>query len=237
MASYSGITPSSKTDRLYYFDTYVSGLSAVVTEHAIAGVNSYIVTNQTVFHPQGGGQPSDSGAFTFKGEVYEVTRLEEDRERGCIKHYYSHRDDLSGLEGETVSLTIDIGKRLLYAKLHTGGHLIANLVQDVYPQLRGYKGNHFPGGQAYVVFKGSPLPPPKELEEKVNSQLGSIIAEKRAVHVDNDTSPRRVRIEGYESHPCGGTHVKNTEELEGISIRSVRKIKQELKVGYNLPEA
>lgn len=47
-------------------------------------------------------------------------------------------------------------KRLLFTRYHSGGHLLSLAVNQLYPELDGYKGNHFPG-QAFVVFERSVL--------------------------------------------------------------------------------
>lgn len=59
----------------------------------------------------------------------------------------------------------DLAKRSHASKLHTMNHLISAVVEEKYPNLHAFKCNHFPaGGQAYVLFQGSPIPDKAELK-------------------------------------------------------------------------
>ena len=58
------------------------------------------------------------------------------------------------LKGDKVIQVIDRAKRLLYSRLHSAGHLLEDTVNQIYPSLKGIRANHFPDGQAFVVFAG-----------------------------------------------------------------------------------
>lgn len=70
---------------------------------------------------------------------------------------------------------IDAGARLQHAQLHTVSHLIADLVHQRHPELQGAKGNHFPGGQSSVTFKG-PCPDKAQLKAQLEADLAAAIA-------------------------------------------------------------
>ena len=48
---------------------------------------------------------------------------------------------------------------------------------------------------------------------------------------------RRVTIEGLQTDPCGGTHVRTTADLTGIQITRVRTKKGQLKLSYTAQHA
>ena len=214
------------TERVYYRDTYLAELEAVVLRSGSDEVGFYFVPDRTIFHAQGGGQPADPGFVDVDGQKHRVVNLQEEGDE--IKHYIDRV--ISG----KIRLTIDLTERSLFAKLHSAGHLLAGVVKELYPELEGYRGNHFPGGQAFVMFKGNTLPEKDSFKLAVENRLAEVIGEARAIHVNNETSPRLVQIEGFRAYPCGGTHVKNTGELTNLTLRSIKAQKGELKVGYDI---
>jgi alanyl-tRNA synthetase len=73
------LTAAPPTKKLYLQDTYlltcISTLLAI--EDASTDAPAAVVLNQTVFHPQGGGQPSDVGTLTGEGFLFEVSAVKQ----------------------------------------------------------------------------------------------------------------------------------------------------------------
>ena len=64
----------------YLKDTYIYQLQTKIAE-----VNeSKVVFEDTVFHPQGGGQPNDKGFMVVNGHKYEITAAAADKETGKV---------------------------------------------------------------------------------------------------------------------------------------------------------
>ena len=49
------------TNRLYYDDSRITTHKAIIVE--INAENNSVILDETIFHPQGGGQPSDLGTI------------------------------------------------------------------------------------------------------------------------------------------------------------------------------
>ena len=139
--------------------------------------NHVVVTEQTIFHPQGGGQPSDVGTITGSksGITFAVAAVRMDAVRdGQVLHFgrFSPPSPPSALAsaptpppsdgvgfqvGETVEQAIDTEKRLLYSRLHTAGHVLGAAVKLlVEKEVEGFdelKASHFPDSAA-CEFQG-----------------------------------------------------------------------------------
>jgi Ser-tRNA(Ala) deacylase AlaX len=226
--------------RVYYQDTYQDKLNgASVLSAGKDDKGNYISLDKTLFHPQGGGQPSDEGNIILSdGTKVKIVALSENKTTGEIFHY--HQSDVNAFKiNQLVNMEIDLEKRKLFAKLHTGGHLIANLMEKEY-KLEGYKGNHFPGGQAWVVFKGSPMPDKAIAEKKLVTLLEQAIADNLPISITYPVDSvkgavRTLQIGHNSTYPCGGTHLKSTKELEGtIVVRNIKIQKGEMRVGYDV---
>jgi alanyl-tRNA synthetase len=93
-----------------------------------------LVLDATIFHPQGGGQPSDVGVIALaetdgKSAASFVVESVSKDEKGVITHtgYFSPAASVAPSEwksGARVSLKVDAVTRQNHARLHSAGHLI-----------------------------------------------------------------------------------------------------------------
>ncbi|OIW26069.1 ThrRS/AlaRS common domain-containing protein [Coniochaeta ligniaria NRRL 30616] len=129
-----------------------------------------VATKETIFHPQGGGQPSDRGTITaaddpsLQLDVSLVRKLPS----GLILHAGSRAGTCSPAtttatapplftESQSVVLKIDTPTRNHHSRLHTAGHLIGLAVRGLESAIGAVtelKANHAPGS-AWVEFGGS----------------------------------------------------------------------------------
>ena len=120
--------------------------------------DSVVVTKETIFHPQGGGQPSDVGSITSStsGASFSVTavRMSADPSSAGQVFHLGRLADLahSFTPGESVTQAIDTDKRLLYSRLHTAGHVLGaavrHLLEKSVPGFDELKASHFPDSAA-----------------------------------------------------------------------------------------
>lgn len=228
----------------------------------------YILTTpSTIFHAQGGGQPSDTGTITPansndnttatpKFHVHQVRKLDP-----AILHLGIFSPLESRFTGqEEVLQSIDIPTRILHSRLHTAGHALGlaiyNLVQSgqLPADLKDGKASHYPGA-AFVEFSGL-IPGDKkaaiqaEVDELVARDLGVEIhfwskeeAERGCIGgidgaaLSENEGVRVVDIGGVGRYPCGGTHVRTLKECGRVVVRNVKRQKGVSKVGYEVVDA
>ena len=110
------------TKRLYDLDSHQTQAQSVVVSCTPADGQFDVVLDQTVFFPEGGGQPSDTG--TLGGAA--VLHVRE--EAGEIYH----RVDRALNPGETVTGVIDWARRFDFMQQHTGEHLLSFSFYDLF---------------------------------------------------------------------------------------------------------
>ncbi|OCT51559.1 hypothetical protein CLCR_08952 [Cladophialophora carrionii] len=129
--------------------------------------DSVVVTQETIFHPQGGGQPSDVGVITSpsSGARFTVSAVRHDAlNDGVVLHLGRFADvststttKPSFTPGDTVTQAIDVDKRTLYSRLHTAGHVLGaavrHLLEHEIPGFDELKASHFPDSAA-CEFQG-----------------------------------------------------------------------------------
>jgi Ser-tRNA(Ala) deacylase AlaX len=113
-----------------------------------------VLLSETIFHPQGGGQPFDKGVIIGKTIKFLVSEV---RQKGDeVQHigtFETPEDNF--VEGEEVDLEIDEEARRLNARLHSAGHLLDIALRNIgQTQLVPGKGYHFPDAP-YVEYEGN----------------------------------------------------------------------------------
>ncbi|OVE83517.1 alanine--tRNA ligase [Natronolimnobius baerhuensis] len=114
-----------KTERLYYDDQQRTQFEAIVLDVFEREEGYDIVLDQTMFYPEGGGQPADTGSLSTDDTAVDVTDVQI--EDGVILH----RTDESLGKGEFVNGQIDAGRRRQLMRHHTATHIIMHATRAV----------------------------------------------------------------------------------------------------------
>lgn len=242
-----------ETRKLYLEDTYLFDGDAVVQRvepHATG--REVIILNQTIFYPQGGGQPFDQGFISTEAARFEV---QEARLAGGQVQHIGRL--LSGciLPGESVRLEVDQARRLLNARIHSAGELICAGVRSLgHSSWYVSSAIHFPD-HANVEYEVELLPDAcsrlrETLEERVNSFISAgdlvnveILSDRSEVarrcgfvpnYIPESESVRVVTVWGELGRPCQGTHVKDIREIGLVSIRKVKSKKGRTSISYSV---
>lgn len=86
---------------------------------------------ETIFHPQGGGQPSDQGVIEFNDSIFTVEKVSKNKD-GTIQHFGKFQNKEKVFKNkDKVTLKIDKNFRILNVRLHSAGHLIDVAVRNI----------------------------------------------------------------------------------------------------------
>lgn len=209
-----------------------------------------VMVDATIFYPQGGGQPYDTGVIESDAEkfIVEETRFAD----GIVRHIGHFEKGSFGI-GEKVKLSVDEARRRLHSRLHPAGHVVDMTVAELGLPWTPGKGFHFPQGP-YVEYRGSLDGLDREkikggLEALCQKFIGENLATKvmfptsdemRRIMARNpaaivpDGKPARVVVFGEFAVPCGGTHVRTLGEIGAISIRKIKAEGANIRVGYDV---
>ena len=109
-----------RTRPLYLEDSYLKECVANVVS---VKDGKYVILDQTIFYPKGGGQPWDTGEIIKDDEVYRVVYV------GKFSGEISHEVDRAGLEeGDKVRCVLDWERRYKLMRSHTAAHVFASLL-------------------------------------------------------------------------------------------------------------
>jgi len=221
-----------------------------------------VITDETIFHPQGGGQPSDVGTISNEGSQFRVAMARMDAiDPGRVLHFGNFTGDAATIfsSGDQITQDIDADKRLLYSRYHTAGHVLGaavrHLLEKEVPGFDELKASHVPES-ASCEFLGLI---DGKWKDGIQKQVDEYIAADMPVEIDywdEDDFAREdllrlvpdksvfqsvpggklriVRIVGAEVYPCGGTHVDSTELCGKTTVRKISRSKGQSRVSYAL---
>lgn len=201
-----------------------------------------ILLDQTVFYPEGGGQPSDTGIIVYGEKVINILHAYE--KEGLVYHQADpqsiHLNDLK--TGETVNCRIDWERRFSHMQRHCGEHILSAAFYDLYGGIN--RGFHM--GEDYMTIDIS-LEVMDEFKD-MNKQMIDAVEWEANRYIWNNlpvTTTRFETREEAESHPmrkplqldedivlvcvgdinkaagcvaCCGTHPRTTGEVGLIKI-------------------
>lgn len=239
------------TNLLYLDDFTRTGCAARVIDVESDGARFCVILDQTVFYPQGGGQPYDTGVIT--GGSAQLSVQEVRLFDGIVKHFGTFVGEPFAV-GQEVACAVDVARRQLNSRLHAAGHIIDIAVGMLKLDWEPGKAFHFPDGP-YVEYHASLAHVDKEiLKGELEKLCNDIVCENRAINSvvmgkeqlagacawvpDYIPENKPVRVVCYDQFCtlCGGTHTKNTGDIGGITIRKLRESNGVVRVSYTVSE-
>lgn len=222
------------TEAMYLDNPYLELAEATVTA---VGTDGGLYVDRSIFYPQGGGQPGDSGSIEWgTGFTTNIKNTVYSPDRSSIVLVPDSGQDLPQL-GQTIIQHIDWPRRHALMRMHTAMHLLSVVLP--YPVTGGQVGID----EGRLDFDL----PDGEMLEKVSATdaLNALIRADHAVTTDwitdedlaanpalvktmkvkPPTGAGRVRLvrigADIDLQPCGGTHVKSTGEIGEMHIAKI----------------
>jgi Ser-tRNA(Ala) deacylase AlaX len=214
---------------IYLEDSRLLRVDATITRIESSDEGELLIfLDQTIFHPQGGGQKGDRGRIQ-DAEVVDTRKYAGND----IAHFVDSGADLE--VGSKVALTLDTDFRNQSSRLHTAGHLIAHLLEERFTAAKAVRGHHW-NGEARVEFTGI-QDETIAIAELLESDLAQAINADFDVTINGDPYVNRmVQIGdgsfGQQPIGCGGTHVSSLSHLGDVSIRKIKRKGGTLRIGY-----
>ncbi|MDA0340670.1 MAG: alanyl-tRNA editing protein [Proteobacteria bacterium] len=232
------------TEELFREDSYQRHCDATV----IAVNEDGIVLDRTVFYPEGGGQPGDSGTLKL-ADGREIV-IANTRKGGEGITHVPLDGALAPAVGDAVTAEIDWERRYLHMRIHTALHVLCAHVDGA------VTGGSIGAGKGRLDFDIPGERPDKEtLTQKLmevveanhpltiswisDAELESNPNLVRTMSVKPPTGSGRVRMirvgDAVDFQPCGGTHLKTTGEIGTIAVGKIEnKGKQNRRINVAL---
>ncbi len=212
--------------KLFENDAYLKEFKAKIID--IVKEDKLIELDQTAFYAKSGGQPGDKGEIETEGGKIQV--LDTIKENNKIINIV---DDIKHLEkNDDIIGKINWDLRYKHMRMHTALHLLCSIIP------LGVTGGQIRYEKSRLDFNDpDKLINKEELEEKINLLVednhsvtsevieSSILEQKPELVRTMSVKPpqvdgkiRLIRIGDVDLQPCGGTHVRSTNEIGKIQI-------------------
>lgn len=215
------------TERLFYQDSWMREFCGKVLECRSCEDGFQVRLDRTVFYPEGGGQPWDTG---YLNQVRVNKVLEQE---GDIWHFVEE-----ALEpGTEVTGKIDWERRFDLMQQHSGEHIVSGLIHERY----GYNNIGFHMGAETITIDFDGEIPEEELRE-IEYRANQYVWENHPIQI---TYPSKEELEileyrskkeltgqirivawpGADVCACCGIHVKSSGEIGQIMLLSSQRAK------------
>ena len=200
-------TLAGDTKKLYDHDAYLKEFEATVIE--IDGNN--VILDQTLFHPESGGQAGDTGVIG--GTNVTDTKLSD----GKIVHLLGSPPNLN--VGDLVRGCLAWERRYKIMKLHSAAHIMEFFLFREFGELKRL-GSFVDDrkDRADYEFEGKI---PADRLKQVENETNKFLAEDHEITIKPDHKKPEIRIWrcDWMEMPCAGTHVRSTSEIGLIRLK------------------
>ncbi|PSP96454.1 alanine--tRNA ligase [Halobacteriales archaeon QS_5_70_17] len=227
-----------ETERLYYDDQDRTEFEAVVLDVLERGDEGYdVVLDQTMFYPEGGGQPADHGTLSTEDATVEVTDVQV--RDGVVLH----RTDGPVGKGKFARGQIDAARRRRLMAHHTATHIVGHAARRVL-------GEHVRQAGAQKGVDSSRLDVQhyerisREEVKAIERVANSIVTDNTAVTqewpdrheaeeeygfdlyqggIPPGTNVRLIHVD-EDVQACAGTHVARTGDVGAVKVLSTERV-------------
>jgi len=214
-------------------------------DNAQAGDEVEIITNQTPFYAESGGQVGDQGVIFSKD--CKVIIADTQKKMGDL-HVHSGKVERGSLKiNESVNLEIDISRRNNSRAYHSATHLLHEALRRILGKHVTQKGSQVSPDKLRFDFSHN-KPIEKHEIEKIENHVNTIVnrggdvktrimtpkeaVDKGALAMFGEKYGEEVRVLSigkeqdnyFSTELCGGTHVRNTNEIGTFKIVSQSSI-------------
>ena len=227
------------TKRIYQNDPYAVENKAVITALREKNGLDVITCDASVFYPEGGGQPSDTGNISLSKskQIFEVTHAFDESLAGDVWHITNAPAGTFNI-GDNVTLSIDRDKRFRNMQRHCGEHMLSGTMNVLFGGVN--KGFHM--GDEYITIDidlGGHMLTEEELdlaERTVNEAIWADLPVTVTWFDDYESSlalpvrkqvPHNGRVsvvtvgdpdDPYDCIACCGTHPARSSEVGLLSV-------------------
>jgi alanyl-tRNA synthetase len=225
------------TDRLYYEDQDRMEFEAMVLEVFERDDGYDVVLDQTMFYPEGGGQPADHGTISTDDVTTEVTDVQ------MVGDVVVHRTGENPGTGEFARGQVDATRRRRHMRHHTATHIVGHAAREVLGDHIRQAGAQKSTDSARLDVKHYQSISREEVKE-IERRANDIVMENAPVDqewVDRNEAQEAHGFDIYQggipegeqirlihaeddTQACGGTHVSRTGEIGTIKILGTERI-------------
>ena len=207
----------------FHRDPFLEELDTEVIDTGEEEGRAYAVLADTLFYPEGGGQPAD------RGQLNESLVIDVQKDGGRIRHYLDH-----SVQTGPAHLVLDWRRRWDHMQQHTAQHVLTAVALRDF----GWRTTAFHlGPEVSDIELEVPKLERRDLDHLEQAVADEIRANRRVTYKEAQVEDfdrlgvrsrrlpegfagtvRLVDIEGLDLNTCGGTHLRSTAEIGTLCL-------------------
>ena len=207
----------------FHRDPFLEELDTEVIDTGEEEGRAYAVLADTLFYPEGGGQPAD------RGQLNESLVIDVQKDGGRIRHYLDHP-----VQTGPAHLVLDWRRRWDHMQQHTAQHVLTAVALRDF----GWRTTAFHlGPEVSDIELEVPKLERRDLDHLEQAVADEIRANRRVTYKEAQVEDfdrlgvrsrrlpegfagtvRLVDIEGLDLNTCGGTHLRSTAEIGTLCL-------------------
>ncbi|NAT11118.1 alanine--tRNA ligase [ANME-1 cluster archaeon AG-394-G06] len=241
------------TLKLYYDEPSALDFDAVVLD----SFDDFVILDKTLFFPEGGGQPADTGSLKLKEENRTLKVQDVQEVEGVILHKIENGSGIS--KGSVVSGHIDAERRIAHTRHHSATHIVVCAARKVLGshvwQAGAQKGEkraridvtHFKRisdaeRKEIELLANRMVMEDKEIQARFEDREEAEQKYKFGIYQGGVPPGKAIRIvrigEDEDVQACAGTHCTKTGEVGPIKILRTERIQDGIvRIEYSAGEA
>jgi alanyl-tRNA synthetase len=241
------------TLKLYYDEPSALDFDAAVLDT----FDDFVILDKTLFFPEGGGQPADTGFLTLQGESKTLKVQDVQEVEGVILHKIENGSGIS--KGSVVSGHVDAERRIAHTRHHSATHIVVCAARKVLGshvwQAGAQKGEkrariditHFKRisdaeRKEIELLANRMVMEDKEIKARFEDRKEAEQKYKFGIYQGGVPPGKAIRIvrigEDEDVQACAGTHCAKTGEVGPIKILRTERIQDGIvRIEYSAGEA
>jgi alanyl-tRNA synthetase len=226
-----------ETERLYYDDQYRTDFEAIVLDVFEREEGYDVVLDQTMFYPEGGGQPADHGTLSTGDLTVQVTDVQV--RDGVVLH----RADEDPGKGEFVRGQIDVERRRRLMRHHTATHVVIHAAREILGEHVRQAGAQKGVDSSRIDIRHYERLDP-ETVRAIEARANEVVTDNTTIRqewpgrheaeeqygfdlyqggIPQGTNIRLIHVD-EDVQACAGTHVKRTGDIGAIKILGTERV-------------
>ncbi len=219
---------------IYWKNPYQKEIQANI----ISVKGTSIQLSQNLFYPGGGGQLSDTGSIIIDSSEYSV--VDTNKNESGIWYKIDTKDEGLLQKNQDILLKLNWKRRYSFMKAHSAQHLVSHLLEKIC-NCDTEKANFEEGKIEIIISEKISLEQCINVLEEANALISegveviSIIVDQETYRKDyleqargKESHEENVRLiqlgeKGLDLTCCGGVHVENLSEINGIFLESLKE--------------
>lgn len=224
-----------KTKLIYEEQPYIKEWTSKVVDMIEDQKGQALIFDETIFYPEGGGQPFDLGEVRIFGKIYPI--IEVQKIENQVYHYIKFKLESMDCKGADVFQAIDWERRYEFMRWHSGEHLFSGIILELF----GAHNKGFHIGKDGIICDYDMYFEDDQVDMIFESVMKAILENQEilATYPEADSlkdlsyrskkeineAIRIVTLGSYDVCACCGTHVKQTGEIGPLKIISKERFK------------